>query len=249
MGNHLLLEANAQNMAAMPQPIQENTESRKPASGSGVLSCWVQYLLSGRHGGVLELMEFLYGNSNITPMQVPEELIALGGILAELNPLRMVEIGTGQGGTLFFLTRLASRQATIISIDLPEGRSGSYSLKRQLLYERFRRRGQKLRLLRGNSHLPWVLKRLKGVLGEEPIDFLFIDGDRRFAGVKQDFETYSPLVRKGGLIAFHDIVEGNREIVGDVPKFWNEVKSQYRHSEIVDDPCQPGYGIGLLYVD
>jgi predicted O-methyltransferase YrrM len=38
------------------------------------------------------------------------------------------------------------------------------------------------------------------------LDFLFIDGDHTYEGVKQDFEMYTPLVRKGGLVAMHDIV-------------------------------------------
>jgi predicted O-methyltransferase YrrM len=47
----------------------------------------------------------------------------------------------------------------------------------------------------------WTL--LKGSEG----DFLFIDGDHTYQGVKQDFQMYSPLVKKGGIVAFHDIVK------------------------------------------
>jgi len=45
-------------------------------------------------------------------------------------------------------------------------------------------------------------------------DFLFIDGDHTYEGVEGDFEMYSPLVRRGGIIAFHDIVPGPPENVG-----------------------------------
>jgi predicted O-methyltransferase YrrM len=45
------------------------------------------------------------------------------------------------------------------------------------------------------------------VLNEQNLDFLFIDGDHTYKGVKEDFEMYSPLVRKGGVIAFHDITK------------------------------------------
>jgi hypothetical protein len=48
---------------------------------------------------------------------------------------------------------------------------------------------------------------------------LFIDGDHTYEGVRRDFEMYSPLVRKGGIIAFHDIYPGPEESVGGVPKF------------------------------
>lgn len=37
-----------------------------------------------------------------------------------------------------------------------------------------------------------------------PFDFMFIDGDHRRWGVQMDIEMYFPLVKPGGLIAFHD---------------------------------------------
>ena len=50
--------------------------------------------------------------------------------------------------------------------------------------------------------------RLVKATGGKPLDFLFIDGDHAFKGVKSDFQLYSELVRPGGLIAFHDIIPG-----------------------------------------
>jgi predicted O-methyltransferase YrrM len=38
----------------------------------------------------------------------------------------------------------------------------------------------------------------------EPISFLHIDGGHNLSEVRTDFETYFPLVTKGGYIAFHD---------------------------------------------
>ena len=81
--------------------------------------------------------------------------------------------------------------------------------------------------------------------------FLFIDGDHTYEGVKKDFEMYAPLCRKGGIIAFHDIVPGPLENVGGVPEFWNEIKGKYKHKELVRNSQQGqqgGYGIGILYL-
>lgn len=36
------------------------------------------------------------------------------------------------------------------------------------------------------------------------IDYLFIDGDHQYDAVKQDFEDWYPLVKKGGIISIHD---------------------------------------------
>jgi predicted O-methyltransferase YrrM len=35
---------------------------------------------------------------------------------------------------------------------------------------------------------------------------LFVDGNHEFEAVLQDYEQWSPLIRPGGLIAFHDVV-------------------------------------------
>ena len=65
------------------------------------------------------------------------------------------------------------------------------------------------------------MQKIKAILKDNKVDFLFIDGDHSHEGVKKDFEMYSPLVRKGGIIAFHDIVPFGYPTLH---KFWNEVK-------------------------
>lgn len=77
------------------------------------------------------------------------------------------------------------------------------------------------------------------------VDFLFIDGDHSLEGVKQDFEMYSPFVRKGGIIAFHDALyhhDGTEEV--DI--FWNEIKTKYPYVEI--KVGERSTGIGVIYV-
>ncbi len=213
-------------------------------------SCWAHYALVGRSRGLPGLVDFVLGNQYFRAIQVPSELAALGEILADLRPERALEVGTAQGGTLLFLTRLASPHATIVSVDLPGGKfGGGYSTRRQWFYQRFARRRQRLHLLRGDSHSNEMLARVKEAFRGQPLDYLFIDGDHRYEGVKRDFEMYGPMVRKGGVIAFHDIVDGPSDAVGGVPRFWREIKSNCRHAEIVRDPKQGGYGIGVLYVD
>jgi len=181
---------------------------------------------------------------SIKPFQVKREIAKLLEIVAELRPRAVLEIGTAEGGTLFLFTRVADPNAKIISIDLPSG----VPKWKVFLYKSFAREGQEIYLLRGNSHDPRTLEEVKRVLGDEKVDFLFIDGDHTYEGVKKDFEMYSPLVREGRIIAFHDIVPGPPENVGGVPKFWNEIRAKYKQLEIVEDWSQGGCGIGVLYV-
>jgi predicted O-methyltransferase YrrM len=164
-----------------------------------------------------------------------------------LKPQVLLEIGTQCGGTLFLFTRVAAEDATVISIDLPEGKfGGGYPAWKSRLFKSFVISDQKVNLIRADSHMLETLDEAKRVLGGRPVDFLFIDGDHTYEGVRKDFEMYSPLVRKGGIIAFHDICPGPTEEVGGVPDFWQEVSAKQARKSIVKDHCQGGYGIGVL---
>jgi len=197
----------------------------------------IHYLLLGPPKGVPGLVDFVCGDHFLSAGQVVSELAALGEILAARRPERALEIGTARGGTLLFLCGVASPQATIISVDLQGGKfGGGYGRTQGWLYKRFARRKQRLQLLQGDSHSRDILDKVKAALRGQELDYLFIDGDHSYPGVKCDFEMYGPMVRKGGLIAFHDIVEGPPETVGGAPRLWGEIKSKYRHIEIIKAP-------------
>ena len=40
-----------------------------------------------------------------------------------------------------------------------------------------------------------------------PIDLLFIDGDHSYAGAKSDIQLFTPHVKVGGLVVFHDVAQ------------------------------------------
>lgn len=184
----------------------------------------------------------------IKPSQVRDEILELLKILNNIKPKVVLEIGTANGGTLFLLSHVASRDATLISVDLPAGMfGGGYPTWKIPLYKSFALSNQKIHLIRADSHSQSTLERVKSILNGKEIDFLFIDGDHTYEGVKKDFKMCSPLVKNGGIIAFHDIVPGPKENVGGVPKFWQEIKDRYEAREIVKDWNQGGYGIGLVY--
>jgi predicted O-methyltransferase YrrM len=183
----------------------------------------------------------------IAPGQVRAEITQLCQVLAEKPPTRVLEIGTAGGGTFFLFARMASEDAVLISADLPLGQfGGGYPKWRGHLIQSFGRASQQVHLLAVDSHLPETLQNIQGLLRGSLLDFLFIDGDHRYEGVKMDFQMYSPLVRPGGLIGFHDIVPGPPDKAGGVAVFWQELKKQYPVREFVADWNQGGYGIGLL---
>ena len=59
--------------------------------------------------------------------------------------------------------------------------------------------------LRGYSHE--VLKHWQELTNDKAIDLIFIDGSHQYLDVLKDFEMSFPLVRNGGWIAFHDVIE------------------------------------------
>jgi len=193
---------------------------------------------------------FLFDGSGhfITPKQVRSEITSLAKVVEELEPKVVVEIGTARGGTLFLWSRLARPDASIISIDLPWEVRGGYPPNRKSLYEKFAGPAQTLTLARADSHLPETFAELTNRLAGQKIDFLFIDGDHTYEGVKKDYEQYSPLVRPGGALAFHDVAWNAPGCACEVYRFWDEVKIGKNYRELIEDPNQGWGGIGVIYV-
>jgi predicted O-methyltransferase YrrM len=185
---------------------------------------------------------------SIRPGQIAEEIQSLLLIIQKLKVSTMLEIGTWNGGTLFLFARMANSNAKIISLDMPGGEfGGGYEKFKIPFFTNFAQENQKIYLIRASSHLASSLLKVKNTLEDRKLDFLFIDGDHSYNGVKKDFEMYSPLVRKDGLIAFHDILKNPIETRCEVYSFWNEIKESYNYQELVNDPCQNWGGIGLIY--
>ena len=187
--------------------------------------------------------------SDIRPMQSVEEFRSLYRAVARKRPQTVLEIGTFSGGTLYSWCRCAEPDALIISIDLPRGKfGGGYIPQRAPFYRAFRREGQEMVLLRSDSHSTETLKRVREILGAKRVDFLFIDGDHTYTGVKQDFELYLPLVAPGGLVALHDVHPRPKKPKIEVHRFWKELKQVYpQHEEWIDlGGVNRAIGIGLI---
>jgi predicted O-methyltransferase YrrM len=193
-----------------------------------------------------EAIDYAFGfhidDLNISPVQKRSEITELLHLGRQRGPLRtIVEIGTDTGGTLFLLTRAAEPDAIIATVDIrrPE---------RALVCRAFARDQQHVRLIHGDSHQEKTQRRVERLFAHRDLDLLFIDGDHSYNGVRRDFELYSPLVKKGGMIAIHDIAPGPELAVGGVPLFWRELKEAHHSSiELVEDWQQGGFGIGVIF--
>jgi predicted O-methyltransferase YrrM len=206
---------------------------------------------------LLELtFEFEPFGIRMAPLQSRWEFRQLLEEVAQVRPKTMLEIGTARGGSLLAFTRLCAPDAHVVSIDLPRGPfGGGYPLWKVPLYKVFAGPGQRLDLVRGDSHSASTFAQVQSLLGGRKLDFLFIDGDHRYEGVRSDFETYTSLMRPGGIVALHDIaaphpdhpvVNGNNP--GDVPHFWADLTRETPGETFVDPEGHGCFGIGLIRV-
>ena len=176
-------------------------------------------------------------------LQKMNELSALLAFL-ETRPLKtVVEIGTAAGGTFYSWCQISDPEATIVSIDLPGGEfGGGYGEAAIPVFSGYKQPGQTVHFLREDSHDLNTRNQLEDLLKGEKIDFLMIDGDHTYSGVKQDWELYSPLVNPGGLVAFHDTLPHPNFPTCEVDRFWQELKGGFRHFEFEDKDDDCGLG-------
>ena len=182
-----------------------------------------------------------------------EEFEIFLNIYDKLNAKYIIEIGSLYGWSLQHFIHYGSDDSVVVSIDLPVrdfiGATDFRVTTQESNWKNFwptwaKNKNSKLFIIPQQSSLNESLQSTTEIFGDNLVDFLFIDGDHRYNAIKTDFNMYSPLVRKGGMVAFHDIGE-NEE--GGGHKFWNEIKNNYKHLEILKDDKREK-GIGVLYV-
>jgi predicted O-methyltransferase YrrM len=180
--------------------------------------------------------------------QQPEEIGWLFELVQAKRPRHLLEIGLDEGGTLLLWTRAAASDAHLISIDTrPPGPLGIYS-PFPLVRRCFAHSHQRIDLLlAADSHDNTTQARVEKILRGAGLDFLFIDGDHSRDGVWQDFRMYSPLVRPGGIVAFHDVSQAPAPSTEGVAAFWHEFRAKHETEECVVGR-EPGFGIGIWRV-
>ncbi len=180
-------------------------------------------------------------------MQLPEEISALVERVRALQPTNVLEVGSNYGGTFYLWCQLAASGGVKISVDKP---NANFSIelaaweleKRTALFQSW---SANVHVVTGDSHGSEVKRQVCGILGDELLDFLFIDGDHSRAGVTQDWNDYRPLVRPSGLIALHDIRDSEYHRVNGcfVHDFWRRLELP---KEEIIDPLGYWGGIGLV---
>ncbi len=168
--------------------------------------------------------------------QTPWELDRLLDIARAHAPLRVLELGIWEGGTLWEWLHIAE---VVVAIDDTMRNPGPGEWKQWA-----KDAGSSLRLLHGYSDDPLIAD-MAGETG--PFDLVFIDADHTYPSVRGDYERYGPMVEEGGVIVFHDILP--RPGYG-VDRLWQELKTQAgaRTVEIIEAGNESANGIGLIWM-
>ena len=123
----------------------------------------------------------------------------------------LVELGVNWGASLFMLARFAKIPANIIGVDsgvFP----GIHHVHRIL--DALREEGHNVRFLRDTTR-----RAVARVHAFAPIDLLHIDADHSYESARHDWEQYTPMVRRNGIILLHDI-----SFATGVRRLWHQRK-------------------------
>lgn len=178
----------------------------------------------------------------IRTAQSPFELEALLMVANAVDARNVLEIGVWYGGTLWHWLQTAERVVAIDNLMLDPERWQEWADDS----------GADLYVLAGSSHDPELINQAAD-LG--PYDLLFIDADHTYDSVVRDWDNYAPMVRKGGVVVFHDI---NPRPDYGVSEVWDTIKStpgartleiRERHPYVAPD-LTPGFepGIGVVWM-
>jgi predicted O-methyltransferase YrrM len=182
---------------------------------------------------------------NRTPVhcvQLEEELDWLLAIYRELAPRHILEIGAHVGGTLWHFMQNAPKGSwfTEVSLNTAPHVSAWVAWANE--------RGHGLEVLDADSTAETSVAWMQS---QAPYDFAFIDGGHWWEYVSKDWANVRKMMRKGGVVAFHDITDhgGMPNERVDVPRLWKQIRNnkQLRTAEKI---ALPGVycGIGVVYL-
>ena len=176
------------------------------------------------------------------------ELDCLISVFKELNPTNVLEIGSQEGGTLYQWMKHIRKGGKVVNIDIFQNQPPDHGLAERWLS--WRREDTEFVSIIGRSQEVWAQEMVKKEF-PDGIDFIFIDGDHTYDGAKSDFVNYGSMVRKGGVIAFHDLMTPKNGIQNhiQVGRLWKEIQHcGYATIEYWCHPDPDWGGIGVMNV-
>jgi cephalosporin hydroxylase len=189
---------------------------------------------------------FRFAQTEFTIAQNSGEILPALQYVQGIRPIVVGEVGTYNSGNAFLFLQAFSELRTLVAVDL--------HVKNRAKLRFYAPEAATIHCVHGYSCAPQTIEQVRQALNGRKFDFIFIDGDHEYDGVRTDLLQYGPLVRTGGLVGFHDIVPDHfvrygrkgSFYAGDVHLLWRQLKVRCRTREFIVDPDQNGAGIGLV---
>jgi predicted O-methyltransferase YrrM len=146
--------------------------------------------------------ELYSGTEPITGIQqIKEEIKSFVELLVEKNKFdSILEIGLGHYGSTHFIWRILFNK--VITIESRYDRIENFGKNLSKFYNKWVLDDGKSFFIHGNSNDTKVITNLYDLV--DLVDVLFIDASHTYESLLTDWLVYSPKVKKGGLVVFHD---------------------------------------------
>jgi len=156
----------------------------------------------------------------------------------------IMEIGTAHGASLAAWAEIVKPELCI-ALDPEEMGGNKGNEKEQASFDQLAEKYKFLRIPHYDRS-PDAHTKLKAILGDRKIDFLFIDAAHGYNDASYDFYGYMEYLAPGAIIGFHDIYysEGLVGAGSQVCWLWDEVKRRYNYNEFYYGSSM---GIGFIY--
>lgn len=158
----------------------------------------------------LSLLQLGIPKWKIPTHMTADELFVLSNLVKGISRGTLVEIGSYMGASSFMLAKSMSRNSVLYCIDtwqnegMTEGHKDTYGIFMANIHP-------------VKDRIRPIRKRSEDAVTDVPdnIDFIFIDGDHSYEGVKKDFKLWLPKMKPGGIMVFHDSgwAEGVQQLI------------------------------------
>jgi predicted O-methyltransferase YrrM len=144
----------------------------------------------------LDLYPHIFAEHALMPLQRQNELRAMMALARTFSPQVVMEVGTDRGGGLYHWCKgFSPRRAIACEVE-----GTPYAADFELAFPQ-----TEFLWLPVSSYAVETVTHVRGWLGADKLDVLFLDGDK--AKFTADFMAYVPMVRPGGLVLMHDVTD------------------------------------------
>ena len=139
------------------------------------------------------------------------DCLTLTNLVANLKaprPWKILEIGSWKGGSTAIMAFAYNPDGVIYCVDTWGGSPGEWNVEVVQKYDvayMFLRNMALMRLLDRVRMIKCTSHKASTLFPDNTFDLIFIDGDHRYEGVKQDLDDFYPKLKIGGIICGHDL--------------------------------------------